>query len=820
MGKSSNKKEDDGLTVQKPKLQAVLLADPFLTPQQGKSFKPLTLDGPKMLCPLNNVALIEHSLDFVATQGVEQVYVVCTQDEMEDYLQETKKLVHFAMELVVIKDSSLTNAGDALRELYKRNVVQSDPFLLLFGDCITNMDLGSDLHGAMKAHLDRRSKDSASIMTIVLKEKSPSSPSAVGMEPAMDDLIVGMDSDTHRVLLYDNESNNKTVKMPCSFFKVQSTIEVRDDLMDTGVCICSPDVLGRFEDEFDYLHISRDFVHNSVAEEEEGLQTRIHAHILPTNSYAVRVLDEAIYHSVSRDLLRRWCYPVVPDNYNQPRTKEESNSPYATPQRRYKVVSQIQQPPQLYTYREITHPSKVGRTSTITGPGMLGCGGSIAEGATVLASVVGNHVYVHDNATIQSSHLWDNVEVLANATIIESIVSQDCIIGEGALVQKGCVLGKGVVIGKGVTVPEFTRITLQEDADDDGFGDDGDWGDEDDNGDGDEKDTDTAKGGSDASHEGNDGSPQTDVGVVGKDGSGHVWVYTHEDDDDSDDEDALVVTGTEKMKMQSIGYDPSSYWKKRVEYQAESEEDGLSQAGGPTEDEQMDAHAFSMMTDNAFTFEDTPTATTVAPVVFGRQKGVDVVKEMKEICLEFEETSPMENLAIELNSYKFSQNAAYSDCTRASTLAMVDRLEITADMKDGKLVSSLKSRLEFWGPLLQKMSIGVDEEKSILYGVEQVAIQENSPVATKLSAGLSFRFVLQTLHDEEVLSEEAILSWAAERKDEPKDSALGKLFQLKSIQDFLEWLEEEDDDEDSDDDESGESGSEAGHTDDDAEHSV
>eukprot|EP00526_Cylindrotheca_closterium_P008539 CAMPEP_0113642746 /NCGR_PEP_ID=MMETSP0017_2-20120614/22460_1 /TAXON_ID=2856 /ORGANISM="Cylindrotheca closterium" /LENGTH=807 /DNA_ID=CAMNT_0000554193 /DNA_START=96 /DNA_END=2519 /DNA_ORIENTATION=+ /assembly_acc=CAM_ASM_000147 len=807
MGKSSNKKDDDVDAAQKPKLQAVLLADPFLTPQQGKSFKPLTLDGPKMLCPLNNMALIEHSLDFVATQGVEQVYVVCTQDEMEEYLQETKKLSHFAMELIVIKDTSLTNAGDALRELYKRNVVQSDPFLLLFGDCITNMDLGSDLYGAMKAHLERRSKDSASIMTIILKEKSPSSPSAVGMEPATDDLIVGMDSDTNRV------------KMPCSFFKVHSTVEVRDDLMDTGVCICSPDVLGRFEDEFDYLHISRDFVHNSVAEEEEGLQTRIHALILPTNTYAARVLDEATYHCISRDLLRRWCYPVVPDNYHQPRTEADS-SLYAKPQRRYKVISQVQQPPQLYNYREITHPSKVGRTSTITGPGMLGCGGSIAEGATVLASVVGNNVYVHDNATVQSSHLWDNVEVLANATIIESIVSQDCVIGEGAMVNKGCVLGKGVVIGKGVTVPEFTRITLKEDDEDDGFGDDGDWGDDDDDDEDDDqnKETDNAQSGN--AGQGNDGSPQTDAAVVGKDGAGHVWVYTLDDDDESDDEDGyLVVTSTDKMKMQSIGYDPSLYWSKREEYQAETEDDGLSQDGGPTEDEQMDAHAFSMMTDDAFTFEDTPTATMAsssAPVVFGRQKGVDVVKEMKEICLEFEETSPMENLAIELNSYKFSQNAAYSDCTRASTLAMVDRLEITADMKDGKLVSSLKSRLAFWGPLLQKMSIGMDEEKSILYGLEQVAIQENSPVAAKLSTGLSFRFVLQTLHDEEVLSEEAILSWAAERKGEPEDSALGKLFQLKSIQDFLEWLEEDDDDEDSDD----ESESEAGHTDDDAEHSA
>ena len=61
----------------------------------------------------------------------------------------------------------------------------------------------------------------------------------------------------------------------------------------------------------------------------------------------------------------------------------------------------------------------------------------------------------------------------------------------------------------------------------------------------------------------------------------------------------------------------------------------------------------------------------------------------------------------------------------------------------------------------------------------------------------------------EVLSEEAILDWAEERRkaaDDGNDNtppAVLKLFQLESVQDFLEWLEEDDDDsDDSDDDDS------------------
>ena len=157
---------------------------------------------------------------------------------------------------------------------------------------------------------------------------------------------------------------------------------------------------------------------------------------------------------------------------------------------------------------------------------------------------------------------------------------------------------------------------------------------------------------------------------------------------------------------------------------------------------------------------------------------------------------------IELNSYKFSQNASYSDCTMASMLAMIEKLEITPATTDGKLVSGFKVKLEFWSPLLRKMSIGQPEEIAIIQGLEQAAtstttkgVDELTGVAQKLSSGLSFRFLLQTLHDEEVLSEEALLAWAETRKAEADDTAVGKLFRMTSVQDFLEWLEEEDDDE-------------------------
>jgi hypothetical protein len=98
------------------------------------------------------------------------------------------------------------------------------------------------------------------------------------------------------------------------------------------------------------------------------------------------------------------------------------------------------------------------------------------------------------------------------------------------------------------------------------------------------------------------------------------------------------------------------------------------------------------------------------------------------------------------------------------------------------------------------MSIGVDEEKAIILGLETCAT-DSGEMGEVLSKGVTFRFFLQVMHDEEVVNEEAILSWAADRKTEPADSPRGKIFQAGPVQDFLEWLADEDDEDDSEEDE-------------------
>lgn len=65
-------------------LQAVVFADSFET-----RFLPYTLEHPRCLLKLANTPLIEYTLEFLASAGVEEVYLYCGNhtDAVEEYLQ-------------------------------------------------------------------------------------------------------------------------------------------------------------------------------------------------------------------------------------------------------------------------------------------------------------------------------------------------------------------------------------------------------------------------------------------------------------------------------------------------------------------------------------------------------------------------------------------------------------------------------------------------------------------------------------------------------------------------------------------------------------
>jgi len=240
-------------------------------------------------------------------------------------------------------------------------------------------------------------------------------------------------------------------------------------------------------------------------------------------------------------------------------------------------------------------------------------------------------------------------------------------------------------------------------------------------------------------------------------------------------------------------------------------------------------------------------------LIQGRQKGVNIIKELKEICIDHDASNGSHNadhLMIELNGYKFSQNATFSDVVIAAIHAIFQRMENnctttdTTDMNPVKLLSLYTNELSSWGQVvLQKLCYSLEEEKHIIYTLEQIAISSlsnsindaeindndvddndsNSSTKKVLWKEPTFRLLLQKMHDLDILSEECVLEWASERKTQQEQNSfsmdddgcvkrdtavdatidrnkmLYELFNQQTTQDFLSWLEEESESDDDDD---------------------
>ena len=149
-----------------------------------------------------------------------------------------------------LSSTACLSAGDALREIDAMGVIRSDPFILISGDVVTNMNLKA----AIAVHKERKRVDSNTIMTVTFKKIQRNA----SVEPVLDDLVVALDSNTNQLLLFENELLKKDVTIPLEIMVDHPGLAIRTDLLDCHVDICSPELLLQFSDNFDYqvsLHV-------------------------------------------------------------------------------------------------------------------------------------------------------------------------------------------------------------------------------------------------------------------------------------------------------------------------------------------------------------------------------------------------------------------------------------------------------------------------------------------------------------------------------------------------------------------------------------
>lgn len=283
-------------------LQAVLIADNF-----NDNFLPITNSTSMSLLPLVNKPLLDYALEALNRSGIEEVFVFCStfMDKVKEYIRQgiaEKCSWSTQMSVQVIGSEGCRCLGDALRDLDGKGVIRGH-FVLMGCDAVTNAQLGS----VLEKHKRFCKLDKGAAMTVIYKK--------VGSDYRTgNEVVVAIDKDSKRLLFHQRLNpvhKERNFSFPLEIFLVNSDVAIRHDLMDPQIAICAPSVLPLFADNFDFE--SRDDFVRGLLINEEILASSIYVAELESEEYAAKVHNWQTYQMVSKDVVNRWAYPLVPD---------------------------------------------------------------------------------------------------------------------------------------------------------------------------------------------------------------------------------------------------------------------------------------------------------------------------------------------------------------------------------------------------------------------------------------------------------------------------------------------------------------------------
>ncbi|CAM6096857.1 unnamed protein product [Calypogeia fissa] len=721
-------------------LQAILLADSF-----AQQFRPITDERPKVLLPLVNVPMIDYALEWLASAGVAEVFVFCCAHakQVTSYLEHSNWSNQPNFTLSIIESRDCVSAGDALRVIDQRNVIRGD-FVLITGDTVCNMSLKE----VLKEHQERSKKDKMAVMTMVIRRSKPV-PLLHQTRLGNEELLWVIDPSSKQLLYYDTlkeacgsgtakqHSLARQVVLERSLLEDRTAVQLRADIQDCHIDICSPEVLALLTDNFDYQHLRRDFVKGLLSDEVMG--NKIYTFEI-FGQYAARVDNLRAYDVISKDIIQRWTYPMVPDIR------------FASPGKGIKVGRR-----NVYREDGVT----LAQTASIGPSTVVGTATIIGDKTIIRNSVIGRGCTIGKNVIIEGSHVWNNVTIGDNAQIQSAVICDGAIVKPRAILEPGVVLSFKVIVGEKFTVPAYSKISLiHQSSEEDSSDEELEYG-EADRGD-------VAE--SPPSHDGEvvNGSPghlgvehpegpKWNPSEVGVGGIGSKW-----------------STGQEEEWRRSVATIP----KEKIQEIAARDEEG------ELEDAAQDLMVLPS-SDKAAELEVDEEADEEDDYAYFQREVEDTFRR----AVTGESGAQQDYVVLEINALKLADNRSFSDCSGAMFRALLNLAFEKPHTDPRELLQNVKQVVLEWGSLLRKFIKHQDDEMEVLLKFEEICLSENREFAP------IFSLVVQDLYDKDIITEDAIVAWASEKEG---GDEVDKLF-VKQCEKFIQWLQDAEED-DSDDD--------------------
>lgn len=409
-------------------LAAVVVADTFET-----KFAPFTADRPRCLLPLCNTPLIEYTLEYLVSAGVQDVffYAGAHTEQVEAYLEGSKWLTKSSpFNSFRLLRCMATSVGDVMRDLDQKELVKGD-FVCVSGDIVSNFPL----RHALRAHKARRAKDQNAVMTLCLRERTTSDHSPAQMTPTF-----VIDPIKDRCLYYEETSSDASfgvhidTEMLGDILK-SAELDIRQDLIDCRIDICAPAALHIWSENFDNQKPRTDFLSRTL---KDSLNDKtIHTFIVE-GYYADRVSDPAAYARITADLRGGVASSLrITNNIGGTNFRRQRNNVS-------KEADVIIQKSAIVDVNSI-----IGESTTV------------GAGAQIRKSVLGRRCNIGKTACVRSAYIWDDVTIGSATRIERAIIGGETFVGDNCVINEGALVGFGANIPAGTTIPAGAKVHKQ-----------------------------------------------------------------------------------------------------------------------------------------------------------------------------------------------------------------------------------------------------------------------------------------------------------------------------------------------------------------------
>ncbi|KAK8546463.1 hypothetical protein V6N13_067685 [Hibiscus sabdariffa] len=717
-GATARVSEDQEELARNP-LQAILLADSFAT-----TFRPITLERPKVLLPLVNIPMIDYTLAWLESAGVEEVFVFCCAHSKQviDYLESSQWSSQPNFSVTTIESHNSISAGDALRLIYERNVIHGD-FVLISGDTMSNMSLTQ----VLQEHKERRKKDANAIMTMVIKKSKPS-PITQQSRLGTDELFMAINPVTKQLLCYEDKAERSKgfISLDKTLIADNPSIILHNDKQDCYIDVCSQEVLSLFTDNFDYQHLRRHFVKGLLVDDIMGY--KIFTHEIHS-SYAARIDNFRSYDTISKDIIQRWTYPFVPDILcGSSAIKVERQGAYRA--------------------SDVT----LSRSAHIGSFTFIGQGTKIGNDTKISHSVVGEGCTIGSNVTIEGSYIWNNVTIEDGCQLRHAIVCDGVIMRSGAVLQPGVILSFKVVVGQQFVVPAYSKVSLlqqptQQDSDEE------------------LEYADNTSGTGELRSDKLNGDIATDLSEtayeLGTGGVGYIWsVFEGAQDEEWKHSVAPIPTDKLVKLMLDKDEDEEQLTQDGNVLSASGELKADSDDNGSEDDDNADSR------DDYGFFEKEVEATFLRAV---------------------HENVKVDHAVLEVNALRLSYNMASVDCAGAIFYSMMKLAVESPHHSASELHRNAADIITKWQKLLKSFLHDIDEEIEVILKFEEMCLESAKEFAALFPQVLHLLYDKEILQEDAILrwadekegadesdkvflkSSEKFVQWLKEAEEEDED---------------------------------------------------